>query len=190
MTGSLPRVDWAPLQGQGARTKLGDPQPVSIGTLVALDDGDALLVGNGGWWKHAGAISRSFRYDGASGRWNEVGETYLVIEDLSTGERWETPAVNREGALATTLGDGRVLVAGGGASAEFSGGLVASAEAFNPDAGTWTELPPLPAPLALGRAVTLADGSALIVGGARSADDRYVTCDEPAGTADTLRFRP
>ena len=190
LTGSLPRVDWAPLVARGAPIDLGDPQPLAIGTLVALDDGDAVLVGAAGWWKHAGEITRSFRYDGASGRWTEIGETYLALTDESTGERWESEAENRSGALVTRLGDGRVVVAGGGASVEFSEGFESSAEAYDPGSDTWSDLPTLPAPLAYGSALTLADGSALLVGGARAPEDAFAACNEPAGTADPLRFQP
>jgi hypothetical protein len=190
LTGSLPPVDWAPLIAAGAPEDLGEPQPVSIGTLVALDDGDALLVGNGGWWKHAGAITRSFRYDGATGRWTEVGATYLVIEDPSTGARWESGAIDRVGALVTRLGDGRVLVAGGGDSTEFAAEFESSAEAFDPRASTWSRLPPLPTPLARGAAVALPDGGALLIGGARSFEDTSVPCNQPVGRAEVLRFLP
>ena len=74
-------------------------------------------------------------------------------------------------AVAATLADGRVLVAGGErdtCGVDYCGETYVALEAaslYDPATDTWTALPPMPEPRAGGVAVTLADGSVLIVGG-------------------------
>ena len=188
LTGSLPAIDWSALTSAGAPSRIeGDPQPESVGTLVALDDGGALLVGYSEWWKHAGEISRSFRYDAQTGRWSEVGQTWLSEWDPATDKEWQTPGDRRLHAFVARLGDGRVLIAGGDALSE--DGVTRSAELYDPTTNAWTQLPPMPEPRAGGSAVTLADGSVLLVGG-YNASWPASSCDEPYGMTTVIRFAP
>jgi hypothetical protein len=187
LTGSLPAIDRSALTASGAPVPEGDPQPESVGTLVALEDGGALLVGYSEWWKHQGEITRSFRYDAQSGRWSEVVETWLSVWDPGTDKEWRTPGDRRLNALVARLGDGRVLVAGG--TGDGSDNAARSAELYDPSTNTWTPLPRMPGPRAGGSAVALADGSVLLVGGYSEAWPGF-TCTEPYGLDTAILFVP
>jgi Galactose oxidase, central domain len=56
LAGRLPAIDRAALEKQGAPganpVPDGDPDVSSVGRLVALSDGGAVLIGHGGWWRH------------------------------------------------------------------------------------------------------------------------------------------
>jgi hypothetical protein len=87
---------------------------------------------------------------------------------------------------ATLLVDGRVLVAGGSRreqDAQQDTG-VATVELFDPATGTWQPGPPMPGPRTQHRAIRLADGRVLIVGGAKRPAARF----ESIG--DALLFDP
>ena len=77
-SGSLPGIDRAALKRVGTPVPGYDPAPLDEGTLVALDDGGAVLIGQSGWWKHEGEITRSFRFDAAKGTWREIGTTWVA----------------------------------------------------------------------------------------------------------------
>ena len=64
---------------------------------------------------------------------------------------------------ATLLLDGRVLVTGGFRSD--GNGVLASAEVYDPDTGTWTAAPKMDTPLANQTATLLPDGRVLVAGG-------------------------
>jgi N-acetylneuraminic acid mutarotase len=93
-----------------------------------------------------------------------------------------TMSVARYGASATALGDGRVLVAGGGDRVEGAGLHVTnSAELYDPASGSWLPAPAMIGPRALPGAALLNDGSVLLAGGAsRSAFDGSVPADATA----------
>jgi hypothetical protein len=175
LAGQLPDIDRAALEQQGAKganpVPNEDPQPSNAGTLVALGDGGALLIGQSGWWKHVGDITRSFRFDAQTNSWSEVGKTWISIGADPGTASLETPGVrNLSGAMVAMLSDGRVLVAGGaGATPNGTTGSAAdgaTAESFDPPTATWSPLPPLPKARAYGVIVVLKDGSALLAGGA------------------------
>ena len=69
-----------------------------------------------------------------------------------------------------------------------------AASLYDPATDAWTALPPMPEPRAGGAAVTLADGSVLIVGGynetADVGDTDCQTQDQPTGLASAVRFVP
>ena len=67
----------------------------------------------------------------------------------------------REGATATLLGDGRVLVAGGGNP---NGRAGASAELYDPPSGSWSATGSMNDPRG-GAAALLQDGRVLVAGG-------------------------
>jgi hypothetical protein len=154
-----------------------------MGTLVALPDGGAFLVGHSDDWKHAGSVTRSFRFDARSGRWHQVGPA-------SASNQWQgatgrqTPGDDLTGAFAAALPDGRVLVAGGityTAIGAESWDVTRTARLYDPRMNTWSSLPSMPTGRQGGVTVALADGSVLLIGG-----DRYSSGGSP--TAD--RFVP
>ena len=104
-------------------------------------------------------------------------------------------------AVAATLADGRVLVAGGERDTCGVDGLcgetyvaIDSASLYDPATDAWTALPPMPEPRAGGAAVTLTDGSVLIVGGYNETmtfgGTDCETQDQPTGLASAVRFVP
>ena len=114
-TEPLPPLDWEALEAQGVPpVDNGIEMPGETGTLVALSDGGAVLIGHSGWWKHVGGYVRSFRFHPDSNRWDEIGEPYVYWTDPSGGPEYETAGVvARFSPLAARLPDGRVVVAGG-----------------------------------------------------------------------------
>jgi len=186
LTGPLPAID------RTAFTKLGGlpdgaPQIDSNGTLVALKDGGALLVGRDAYWKHQGGITRSFRFDAATGTWTEVGTAWASGYDPQHEVAWSSPGDPLgDRALVARLADGRVLVAGG---LDGTGASLATAEILDPATDGWSRLPPMPEARAGGAAIALPDGSVLLVGGFNDATPA-VACDQPGGLSSTVRFVP
>ena len=175
LAGQLPEIDRAAIDaGAGAsrmRMPANDGQVINVGSLVALPDSGAVLVGQTEWWKHEAELTRSFRFDAASGTWSEIGQTWAYVEDHSEGTPppLTTPGVrNIGGALVAGLPDGRVLVAGGGGDGwDGFGGRRALeiAELYDPATDTWLALPPMPVVRSRGVTATLADGSIVLAGG-------------------------
>lgn len=184
LAGRLPDFDPAALERMGIKSTLTS-SPWDAGSLVALDDGGAVLIGRSDYWKHVGDASRSFRFDARTKRWSEIGQPYISIFDFSANREITTPAPDRSGAFVTRLADGRVLVAGGGDS---SPSAIRSAELYDPATDTWAPLPLMPEPRAGGVAVALTDGSVLLVGGWNDEATRWAGCDKPAGLATAVRF--
>jgi hypothetical protein len=123
---------WTPTGSYVAGTRTGE-------SLVALHDGSVLAIGGSN-------LSSVERYDPASGTWTAVA-----------------PMANaRANAVAVTLADGTVLVAGGD-----NGGIpMASAERYDPASGTWAPAAPMAEArrFAMG-AQLLPDGTVLVAGG-------------------------
>jgi serpin B len=128
-------------------------------SLVALPDGGAMIIGgfagadsrDGPGWP---ATSTVERFDPRTGHWSDVGTMH-------------TAAANR---TVMVLGDGRVLVAGGiggheQPDHETGSPAISDAELYDPATGAWTATTPLPGPRERASAVTLTDGSVLLVGG-------------------------
>jgi serpin B len=143
--------------------------------LVALPDGGALVVGGISGGETATVTAATERFDPRTG-WSAAGSM-------------QSAAANRTALL---LGDGRVLVAGGLAGPDFTMGSVAIADAeiYDPSTNTWTATTPLPEPRERASAVTLADGSVLLVGGDRGYVGEPSTpwCPEPVAAA--VRYVP
>jgi hypothetical protein len=174
LAGRLPDIDRSALEKQGVPhanpVPGGNGVTEDIGTLVALNDGGAILVGHAGYWKHVGEFTRSFRFDARAGGWTEIGQTYVFVGE-PTAVPLVTQGVRRlAGAMVARLPDGRVLVAGGaGAIPEgspYSNTYTTDwAELYDPTTDAWSPLPPMPEARAGGAAVVLTDGSVLLVGG-------------------------
>jgi hypothetical protein len=175
LTGGLPKVDRAALEKHG--TAGANPMPSDdgrldlVGSLVAVPDGGAVLVGQTVTWKHVADLTRSFRFDVGTGTWTDIGQTYVVVGEPGLVPLWIPDVPNLAGSLVAPLPDGRVLVAGGRDPIVFdsNGGgtsrTTTSARVFDPSAGTWSALPPMPVARAGGAIVVLADGSALLMNG-------------------------
>jgi hypothetical protein len=93
--------------------------------------------------------------------------------------------------MVAPLPDGRVLIAGGaGAIPEGSPysdtPTTAIAVLYEPKTDTWTDLPPMPEPREQGSAVSLHDGSVLLVGGSGGWDQE----GERIGRTSAVRFVP
>jgi hypothetical protein len=145
-----------------------DGQLLDVGSLAALQDGGAVLIGQTRWWKHYADLTRSFRFDVGSGSWSEIGQPWAFVGE-PTAVPLRTPDVrNLSGTFVATLPDGRVLVAGGGGNSPdgFGGRFAADvAELYDPATNSWTELPPMPSGRSAGAVAMLADGSVILVGG-------------------------
>ena len=158
---------------------------VTNGVLVALADGGALLIGNEQGWKHQASLARSFRFDGRTGQWSEVG---TPTADVFNPIEWHSSGYNPLGAAVARLADGRVLIAGG-SPCPGCGEAKPEARLYDPASGSWTALPSMPEPRVNATAVALPDGSALLVGGFGS-DEAGAPCTGSAGSRAALRFVP
>lgn len=127
--------------------------PRSHHTATALPDGRVLVAGGRSQSATEALVSTEL-YEPARNAWKPGPPM----------------AFARAGHTATALLDGRVLVVGGTApAADGSSRLdaLASAEVFDPKQGTWTTVGALEEPRNGHTATLLADGSVLVVGGAR-----------------------
>ena len=81
LVGSLPPIDRAAIAAAGVEVPTDSPAWASEGTLVALPDGGAFLVGRIDEWKHQGSVTRTFRFDARSGHWHQVGRASADFND-------------------------------------------------------------------------------------------------------------
>ena len=91
----------------------------------------------------------------------------------------------RGGQSATLLQDGRVLVAGGMSN----GHVVASADVYNPKTGRFTRTRPMQIARYKTAAVTLANGNALVIGGAADIDGTQLFASTELYDTKSARFR-
>jgi N-acetylneuraminic acid mutarotase len=128
-------------------------------SATALDDGSVLVCGGlGGASGPSASIDTCERYDLVSGAFTPAGS-------MSSG---------RSGQVAVLLADGRVLIAGGiDAVDDFNSSYPASAELYDPSAGSFSSA----GSMATGRrgatATRLSDGRVLIAGGENSERVNY-----------------
>ncbi len=114
---------------------LGDGRFLMIGG--ASKDADGLLIG---------LNAETEAFDPATGTWSDVA-----------------PMLERRAShSATVLGDGRVLVAGGGRA---DGPYLKTVEIYDPEADAWSEGAPMSRGRAFHTATLLPDGRVLVVGG-------------------------
>jgi hypothetical protein len=181
MVGSLPPIDRAAIAADGVDVPATEPYYSRVGTLIALRDGGAFLVGHTDEWKHEGSVTRSFRFDARSGRWRQVGRATAGVNDWKAATWRQTPGVDLAGAFAAALPDGRVLVAGGSTyDATNQWGVSSGARLYDPVTNTWASVPSMPEARQGGVTVSLADGSILLISGN----------DSETGTASAVRFVP
>lgn len=128
----------------------------SYHTATKLQDGRVLVAG--GYNPSAGfQLSSVEIFDPVTNTWNTSGS-------MADARAWHS---------ASLLPDGRVMVAGG---EFFTGGTpyayegLASAEAFDPTSGTWTNLADMPGGLSYNQQFTLSSGEVLVVAGASQTD--------------------
>jgi hypothetical protein len=176
-TGAIPEPDPAAVAALGIDLPDGLPRVDDAGRLVPLLDGGALLLDRReSWptdvedpsrsWPIETQLTRSLRYDAASDAWHEIGVSYVRQADDQRGAERQDPAVAR-------LADGRVLVAGGG---PFYREPIRWADLYDPTAGLWLPVVPLPEAIGPAAAIAMPDGSAILIG-ATEADYRT---DSPA----------
>jgi Kelch motif protein/galactose oxidase-like protein len=119
-----------------------DVAPLADGGILAFGRGDAATGSTDG--------HRVGRYDRRTNRWTDARPMVLPRDD----------------AQITTLRDGRVVVAGGLRQADSSEPKITrSVEIYDPGSNSWTKGPDLNEPRYDGVAVTLHDGSVLVMGG-------------------------
>jgi hypothetical protein len=169
MAGDLPDIDRAAIADLGVELPEFEPSRGAAGTLVALDDGDAVLMGQNDWWKHEGDVTRSFRFRVNDVTWTGIGPPCASAGYHDEAGPSTTPGPCRFGQVVARLPDGRVLSAGATPAVEASWNANGAA-AYDPTADSWEDLPDIPAMHRAGSAAALGDGSVLVVGIA-GADD-------------------
>jgi Ca2+-binding RTX toxin-like protein len=144
-------------------------------TATLLGNGKTLVAGGGNTTGTVRLASAEL-YDPATGAWTRTGNM--------TTKRWE-------GATATLLGNGKVLVAGGCCDPA-SGADLASAELYDPATGTWTSTGSMTMPREQHTATLLPNGRVLVVGGKARRPDGTFTYRASAETYDptTGRWSP
>jgi hypothetical protein len=130
------------------------------GTITRLQDGRVLLASGLSQFNDGCCITPiASLYDPVSGTWSATGS-------LNVG---------REGATASLLLDGRVLVTGG--QIDFHGDKIVTnrTELYDPATGAWTEGPAMNTARVSAAAVVLPDGRVLISGGQTGSNAAIVT---------------
>ena len=156
--GALPDIDYKAISRLGVKLPPSAPTPGVVGSLVALSDGGAVLIGYEGWWKHWAEVVRSFRFDPGDKTWRDIGRTYAAVyEPVESATR----TVSRVDAVVAGLQDGSVLVGGG----YLGGRATRHVERYDPAADAWSRLPNMPQARASAMGIALADGSMVLVGG-------------------------
>ncbi|MGD0247566.1 MAG: kelch repeat-containing protein, partial [Candidatus Limnocylindrales bacterium] len=132
--------------GNGTWTRT-DPLPVPewAAASVRLHDGRVMVAGGATGISSRDAIARALIFDPATGHWTAVTDMLQP----------------RTYAMAVTLADGSVLVAGGSRN----GQPLDTAERYYPEAGTWVAAGRLNLPRTQGALTLLRDGRVLASGG-------------------------
>ena len=96
-------------------------EPRDLAAAALLPDGRVLVAGGSGAGTNLNALATAEIYDPATGRWSRAANL----------------SVARGGHSATSLANGKVLVAGGGSGTFTAPTLHASAELYDPATGVW-----------------------------------------------------
>jgi len=173
LAGELPGFDVDP--PAWAEDYLGGGDISRVGTLVALDDGGAILAGHMEWQKHAADFSSSYRLDPKRKTWSEIEQAFVSIwENGPRARGWSSSGRDLGGAVAVKLADGRVLVAGGGGmQVESQTPIVRAARLYDPATNSWSKVPRMPAARTGATGVLLDDGAVLVIGGYADRDHGY-----------------
>jgi hypothetical protein len=163
MAGDLPDIDRDAIAALGVELPEFDPAHGAAGTLAALDDGGAVLIGRNDWWKHEGDITRGFRFRVDDLTWTELGPPCAAAGYQAETGPTTTPGPCRFGQAVARLPDGRVLSAGPMPAVEGPWDANGAA-AYDPATNGWEDLPAIPAMHRAASAVVLGDGSVLVVG--------------------------
>ena len=123
--------------------------PRIAATATLLPDGQVLVAGGSGG--SSNALASAELYNPATGTWSVTGSMHQGRSGL-----------NGQGASATLLPDGQVLVAGG-EDANFN--LLSSAELYNPATGKFTPTGSMTTPRVGQSATLLGNGQVLMAGG-------------------------
>lgn len=143
-----PSAGPSPKLAYGNGTWIGtDPLPVArwATASVLLHDGRIMVVGGATGTSSFDAVASATIFDPSSGHWSAVTDMLQP----------------RAYAMAVTLADGSVLVAGGSRN----GQPLDTAELYNPDNGTWVATGRLNLPRTQGTLTLLGDGRVLAAGG-------------------------
>ena len=140
--GSLSKL----VAGNGAWARTDPlPQAMWASASVLLGDGRVMVVGGATGGSSYNAVASAAIFDPATGHWSAVTDMLQP----------------RAYAMAVTLADGSVLVAGG----SHDGQPLDTAERYNPDNGTWVAAGRLNLPRTEGTLTLLQDGRVLAAGG-------------------------
>lgn len=118
----------------------------SVHTAILLSNGKLLVAG--GWGSSLSNIASAELYDSVSGTWTSTGS-------LITARSGFTPVI---------LANGKVLVAGG-ISGNLGGGMIASAELYDPATATWSATGSLSTARTNHTTTMLSNGKVLVTGG-------------------------
>ena len=167
------------LFGQGAglaqeSARLGGTQ--RLGPRAAFDRSDhaAVLLANGDWVLVVGGESQDESLADLSA--NEVRSQAEIWRIGSSTWRWAGKTRHYfEGATATVLQDGRVLLAGGGGTECCGGPGSRFVEVWDPEKRAWKNSGRLLQPRFQHRAVGIGDGRVVVIGGTRTVGDPVVS---------------
>lgn len=136
-------------------------------SVTALADGKVLVVGGVAYQEDIVPVGHVERFDPAGQQWTDLGDLFDPLR-----YRFES----------TRLADGRVLLAGGAASAAF-----AHVQLFEPAEGLMVQGAPMPEPRFEATTTLLGDGRVLLLAGGNSYDPQFVDpdffADNPVATA-------
>lgn len=121
-------------------------------TATLLANGKVLVAGGAGGTTGSIVTNSAEIYDPTTGTWSITGSM----------------ASPREFHTATLLTNGQVLVTGGLNSSGFYGSILASAELYDPNFGTWTNVTPMNLAREWHTATLLPNGQVLAAGGSSS----------------------
>ena len=134
--------------GSGTWSATGSMTVTRCNYALAVLPNGLILVAGGATGEHfLGVTASAELYNPVTGTWSRTGSMSKA----------------RQGATATLLPSGKVLVAGG--STYINGSAIASAELFDPGTGTWTVTGAMNVARAQHTASLLANGLVLVAGG-------------------------